>query len=494
MKNLKFADTFLSTYPCLYLGIFFLLGIAAYFYENLIYLIFLVFIWNKKSLFFAISAFSLAFAYCYFNFSDLKQINSEITGTAKFEIKSIKESYYFNRKSYLYQGNLVSFRTDKNEFKNIPCSVSSKKKYSSDHTYVIPGQLIATRKYNYQLKSKAKWVQDKKITSITNLRFDLKKKFHQILKKIINDKNGADFLHTLLTGDNTHKLLTFNFSKIGLQHVLAISGFHFGVLTIFFSSVLRCFFSPKTVAFLLIIIVNLYFLFVGPLVSVERSYIMILMALSASLINRKYFALNSIGASMIVILILNPLNIANIGFQLSYLSTFAILLGFTLTDDYFDKFIKKRSEKEINELDWISKILEKILNFIRQSICLSLVVNIFIIPVVLFHFHKFAFLGFIYNLFIPFLVGICMMMVIFALIFYFTFPQIGYVINYISTYFTKFILMLSDNPPANLQIYLRSQSISFEFVIIYLALVGLLFLILKHSNEEKITPKYLDLF
>jgi len=322
----------------------------------------------------------------------------------------------------------------------------------------------------------------------------MKKKFLNILQKIIDDKNCQDFLHTLLTGDNTHKFLTYSFSKVGLQHVLAISGFHFGVLTIFFSYILRFFLPQKIVCYLLILIINFYFLFVGPLVSVERSYIMIFMALGASLVGRKYSALNALGISAIIILILNPLNISNAGFQLSFLSTFAILIGFVTFDDFFDKFIKKRSVKEKENLSPISRFLEKIFIFIRGSICLSFVVNILITPVVLYNFHKFSYLGFIYNLFIPFLVGISMMIVIFAIFFYFTIPPLGIPINYLATKFTKLILQFTTYPPAKIQFYLRCKNLSFEFVIAYLAIVCFLFIYLRYNQEKKNNPNYFDLF
>lgn len=238
------------------------------------------------------------------------------------------------------------------------------------------------------------------------------------------------------------------------------------------------------------ILVNLYFLFLGPLISVQRAYIMILLALFAQIVNRRYFALNALGISLIIILFINPLNIANIGFQLSFLSSFAILLSFPWIEENFSKIIKKRTSLEKTELSYISRLGEKLLVYIRQCIALCISVNIFILPVILYHFHKFAYLSFIYNLFIPFLVGISMTLTILTMLFQFILPPISLAISYINSFFTKCLLNLIIYPPASLQFYLRYKNLSFEFVVSYLIALTIFFIILRYYSKNKQTPDY----
>ena len=221
---------------------------------------------------------------------------------------------------------------------------------------------------------------------------------------------------------------------------------------------------------------------------------MIQIALFASIANRRYFALNALGISLIIILLIDPTNIFKIGFQLSFLSSFAILLSFGTVSSVFSKILKKRNSYEITELNISSKIGYRLLCFIRDGITLSLTVNIFIIPVILYHFHKFSYLSFIYNLFIPVLVGFAMVLTIFGFIFHFALPFLSLAINYINTYFTKFILKLITYPPAKIEFYLRYKSVSFEFVIIYLGIIITSFLMLRYylkilqTNEN--TPEF----
>jgi len=491
MFNFKFIKTFFYAHPVLYVAIFFTIGIATFFYPNFFFLIFCCLIWNKKSFFLALASFSFAFLYSYFLFSDAKLVHQPIEGSGLFEISSIKEKYNFKKKYYIYKGKFTEFKTEDKIYNNINCSVFSKIKYSLNHNYLIEGNLNRFNDFNFYLKAKKPWIKEKKRFNFLTKRYLFKKNFYFFLKKILKDKNLANFMHTLISGENSHNYLSFSFSKLGLQHVLAISGFHFGIFTILVGFFLKLFFKRQFTVYILLVLVNLYFLFIGPLISVQRAYLMIQIALFSQIINRKYFALNGLGLSLIILLLLNPLNIINVGFQLSFLCSFAILIGYPVYDEFFERLIiKKRTVFEKKELNFTSRIGDKIFNFLRQSLCISFSVNTFILPVLLYHFNKFAYLSLIYNLFIPFLVGICMMTVLLGSLTYFIINPLSYVINSFNIIFIKFILKLILHPPASLQYYLRYKNLSFEFILVYLFLMGGMFLIFREVFEKKSLPEY----
>ena len=66
--------------------------------------------------------------------------------------------------------------------------------------------------------------------------------------------------------------------------------------------------------------------FVGASPSILRAAIMSILAISASVFFRKPDILNNISISCLIIIILNPYNIFNLGFQLSFLGTLGIVL------------------------------------------------------------------------------------------------------------------------------------------------------------------------
>ncbi|NGX52212.1 MAG: hypothetical protein KR126chlam5_00508 [Candidatus Anoxychlamydiales bacterium] len=502
MKNFQFLADFFYFYPSLLYALFFLLGLSCYLLDSfflylisiLIFLLLVFGLKDKTKLFLTAFFYFFAFAYSLFFYSDIKKIKEPVNGVGYFKISSIKESFSFNRRYYIYSGTLKTFKSDnKKTIKNIKTSIFSKKKSQANALYKVKGTLIPKENFQFQFHTN-NLKKVKPITNFAHQRFYLKKNFEKFLKKSIFDKSSANFLHTLITGENTSKFLAFSFSKIGLQHVLAISGFHFGIFTLFFSYFLNIFFPKKLVIYILLFLVSLYFLFIGPIVSVQRAFMMIQIALFASIANRRYFALNALGISLIVMLLIDPINILKLGFQLSYLSTFAILLAFPSISKAISKVLKKRDVDEIDDLNIQSKIGYRLLTYIREGVSLLIAVNIFILPVILYHFHKLSCLSFIYNLFIPFLVGISMVLVIFGFIFHFTLPPLGGFINYINTYFTKFILKLITYPPAKIEFYIRYKNLSFEFVIIYIAIITISFLILRYyfkiMDSPETTPKY----
>jgi competence protein ComEC len=489
MKNLYFLTIFFYHYPALFYSLFFMLGIAFFLYNKFVILFFFIFAVDKKKIIFSILLFTVGYFYSNYLFSDIKKIKNPIEGRSFYKIDNVKEIYNFNNKFYQYNGTINSIEVDKLIYRNINASISSKIFYSPDFSYIVDGTLVPNENFNFYIKSKKIWVKDSTHLSLTKIRYKCKKAFYNYLMKTIKDVDSVNFLHTLITGDSTHKFLSFSFAKIGLQHVLAISGFHFGVFTLFFSFFLRLFLPRTIVIYALLILVNAYFLFIGPLFSVQRSYIMIQMALLGQLLNRKYIALNAIGISLLIILMLDPLGFKNIGFQLSFLCTFAILLLHPIIESFSSKILIKRTPNQIKELSVFSKISLNLVEYLRQNICLCISVNIFILPVLLFYFHRFALISIIYNLFIPFLVGISLMLVMIGSICYFL-PLIGFLINSTNAFFTKIVLNLITYPPATLEIYLRSKIISLEFVVIYLICLIFLVIFLRHFLKRDQTPEY----
>ncbi|NGX35310.1 MAG: hypothetical protein K1000chlam1_00131 [Candidatus Anoxychlamydiales bacterium] len=493
IKTPDFLNDFFYNFPALFYALFFLIAIATYLYGLFLYsliflIIFFIFSKTKKSFTLGVLVFAFGFLYTAFFYSDSKKITEPIEGKGLFKITNIKEGFNYNRRYYIYQGFFKTFETKDKIYHHLNTSIFAKKKHLPNTYYKISGTLSPSENFHFKFKTNKNFKKSSSLYSFVLLRSKLKQKFHTFLKKSIKDRSSANFLNTLITGSEKSDFLANSFSKIGLQHVLAISGFHFGLFTLFFAYFLRLFLPKKLVIYSLIILVNLYFLFVGPMVSVQRAFIMIQMALVAPIVNRRYFALNALGISLIIILLFDPINLTKVGFQLSFLSSFAILSTFPIIDVVFSKFIKKRTPVERNELNPISKIGDKLLSYIRQCMSLTVAVNIFILPVILYHFHMFSCLSFIYNLFIPFLVGISMFLVIFALIFHFTF--LSSFINYITTIFTKFLLKLITYPPAPFEFYLRYKGFSFEFVICYLILITIGFLMLRYYLKKDKTPEY----
>jgi|GEM_PF-1851349 len=118
------------------------------------------------------------------------------------------------------------------------------------------------------------------------------------------------------------------FARSGMQHILAISGQHIGLLLGFLLIAGLCVRLPRKAAFALAgLLAAAYIPVVGSPVSVVRSGLMFAILLPALFRDRPSAGLHALGLTAAVDLWFDPHNVANLGFQLSYAATLALILG-----------------------------------------------------------------------------------------------------------------------------------------------------------------------
>ncbi|HCT30010.1 MAG TPA: hypothetical protein DIW31_04620 [Bacteroidales bacterium] len=119
------------------------------------------------------------------------------------------------------------------------------------------------------------------------------------------------------------------YSSSGAMHILAVSGLHVGVLYVLLSFLLT-FLDKRTITRAIKVVVLLCFLWFFALLtglptSVQRSALMFSFLVVGDFFSRKSNIYNTLAASAFVLLIINPYNLFNIGFQLSYLAVLSIV-------------------------------------------------------------------------------------------------------------------------------------------------------------------------
>ncbi len=119
-----------------------------------------------------------------------------------------------------------------------------------------------------------------------------------------------------------------SFLRSGMQHVLAISGQHIGILIAFLLAFSRCVRLPRKAAFTVAALMTAaYIPLVGAPVSVVRSGITFACLLPAVLMERRTAGLHALCLTAAIDLLFDPHNILNLGFQLSYAATSALVVG-----------------------------------------------------------------------------------------------------------------------------------------------------------------------
>ncbi len=208
------------------------------------------------------------------------------------------------------------------------------------------------------------------------------------LKKLKDAPFGKDertVLEALILGKqrDISKEIYSQYAAAGVIHILSVSGLHVGILYL----ILSFLFSPierlphgkkiKTVAIILCLFG--FALVAGWSPPTARSAVMFAFFAFATLINRPTNSINTLFLSFLFLLLINPLWLLNIGFQLSYLALFFIL--------------------------WLQPILSslytpenKILRNIWGTVSLTLTAQIGVLPLSLYYFHQFPGLFLVSNL------------------------------------------------------------------------------------------------
>jgi competence protein ComEC len=119
------------------------------------------------------------------------------------------------------------------------------------------------------------------------------------------------------------------FSAAGAMHVLAVSGLHVGIIFMVFMYMFGFLRRQKTGKYIFVILAVLllwaYAFITGLSPSVMRASSMFTIVIIGTNINRRANIYNSLAASAIFLLFINPNNLFEVGFQLSYAAVFGIV-------------------------------------------------------------------------------------------------------------------------------------------------------------------------
>lgn len=262
-----------------------------------------------------------------------------------YKIKSYNNPYEFNYKRYLNSNNIVSV---------IYC--------------------------NKVIEMKAK--SNKVITAINYIRSTISNKLDA--KLIMEESN---LMKSFMYGDDTYinKELKEKFIDIGIGHILCVSGTHVSFLLIVFEKMTD---SKKRNKFNFVILLYFYIISFFK-ISLFRPICMYILLL----INKEINFYSRISLSFVLVLIINPYYIFNIGIIFSYLSVLGIKLFYTIIDSWFSIKIKKK---------------KKIIQYIISNISLTFSSQILILPFQIYFFQKVSLISILSNICIYFILNILM--------------------------------------------------------------------------------------
>lgn len=155
----------------------------------------------------------------------------------------------------------------------------------------------------------------------------LKVKMEEVIFKYVSSL-AAGVLDAMVLGERRNIPVFINNSMIksGTVHILVVSGFNVGIVTLMVQAVLKLFRLPRKIRFYVAVpILIIYCLLTGASTPVVRATIMAAVFLFAYLVKKEPDIYNSCAISAIFILGINPRQLFDIGFQLSFVSVLSIV-------------------------------------------------------------------------------------------------------------------------------------------------------------------------
>ncbi len=204
-------------------------------------------------------------------------------------------------------------------FRPLPDKYPSYQKYLQNQDIFATARARSFEKVNRQwsLKGQAlKW------------REQLKNNIHQRMP----DQEIGGLAVAMLLGDRTgiSQETKEAFRKSGLSHILAISGLHIGIVYLFLNSLLsfldRLPMGKATRTIITIIILAAYAFITGASPSVCRAVLMISMISLGKLFFQETNGLNLLATTALLLLVIDPRSLFQVGFQLSFSAVAGIML------------------------------------------------------------------------------------------------------------------------------------------------------------------------
>lgn len=211
--------------------------------------------------------------------------------------------------------------------------------------------------------------------------------YHSIAS--ITSSDRLSLLESLSIGQRQHlsDTVKMNFSASGVSHLLALSGFHLMILLLpfFWWKKIDRRLGSRIVQSLLIVLVMAYFTFLsGAPVSLCRASLLLACCYILSLFNEQVSTLNNLFLVAIIMLLIRPFWLFDVGFQLSFVAVLSIQLFLPLL-----RIPIGGKNAEYKTPLWRKRVI----TYIWDPISVAMAAQIGTFPLVAYHFNQFALYG-----------------------------------------------------------------------------------------------------
>ena len=245
---------------------------------------------------------------------------------------------------------------------------------------------LKTRGFDYKMFPDSVDVMGKKATPVLRTIFGLKQKIQEVYDEVL-PKEESGIIKAMVTGEkeDVDSTLKDLYTRAGITHILAISGLHVSIIALYLFYLLQKGLRLNRRVSSAITIVGLlfYLLFTGFSASAVRAVVMVTVGLFGNILYRSGDRFNNIAIAALVILLVEPLYLWDIGFQLSFVTITGILCGMEML------------EKEI-----------RLPVLLKNTVGISFFATLSSYPVTAFHFYSISLVSILTNIVVLPLTGL----------------------------------------------------------------------------------------
>lgn len=300
-----------------------------------------------------------------------------------------KVSFTYYGDSYaIEEGDVISSELKFVEFEEKDPSFDERRYYASIGIF---NSAVVESDFRFEIKENVKHPFNGFLEAV-------REKAGSVLKKYTS-KESLPLLLSLSTGDKStlDASLKRDFSRLGISHMLAISGMHLSILIncIFvFTELMK---APKRKAALISVLVTVfYILLTGASASVLRAGIMLVIMNSSLFFRRQGDSLTSLTLAVFLIILFSPSSVYDIGLILSFTST----LGIIIILPSLMKLTEKASER-----------IGRVLCWMLSGICVTLGALTFSLVPMIVYFEEFSLAAVLTNLLFGHLVTVILTLI-----------------------------------------------------------------------------------
>ncbi len=221
---------------------------------------------------------------------------------------------------------------------------------------------------------------------------DIRRSINARLVSSINDTLAQAIVGAVVLGerDKLGSDVSAEFRNAGLSHILVVSGFNVAIVAALIYYLLRCIGMIKLRWRIIIsmIVVALYCFTIGLEPSVTRALLSVECIFLALLLERKPDVGNITAAIASFAILLDPSQLFNISFQLTYGAVFSLVF-------IYPRLSQRLKSKQIPKPgnNW-----RKYLSLAKETFLTSMAVLIGLLPVMIYHFHRVTFVSMFSNI------------------------------------------------------------------------------------------------